>query len=60
MLQYLHLKTVSDNEVSEKRVNVLEVLVNQLVDILEKKEKDAKDINHKIDETLPKHRTFCF
>jgi hypothetical protein len=54
-------KSMSDNEVSEKRVNVLEDLVKQLVDkvkvledILKKKEKDAKDINHKIDETLPK------
>ena len=59
-------KSMSDNEVSAKRVNVLEDLVNQLVgkvkvieDILMKKEMDVKDINHKIYETLPKHRTFC-
>ena len=51
-------KSMSDNEVSEKRVNVLEDLVKQLVVKVKsledmKKEIDTKDVNHEIDETLP-------
>ena len=55
---------MSDNQVSEMRVSVIENLVKQLLnkvkvleDILKKNEIDTKETNDKIDEALTKHMT---